>query len=142
VDDGAQVDLQLARDARVRLVLERRDRHDPGVVDEHVDRPQPALDVVEERGEGGEVGDVEPEPDDRVAQLGRGALRPLAVHVADRDPGALGDQGLGDRPPDAPGAAGHDGGLAAQGARMLGHAVSFLLEMTTSQRYRYAPLGR
>ena len=73
VDDRAQVDLELARDARLRLLLERRDRHDPGVVDDDVDRPQPALDVVEEGAEAGEVGHVERQADDRVAELGRGA---------------------------------------------------------------------
>ena len=89
--------------------------------------PEAALDVVEEGGEAGEVGDVERQADDGVAELGGGALRGLAVDVADRDADALGDQRLRDRPPDAPGAAGDDGGLAAQRARLLGHAVPFLL---------------
>ena len=77
-----------------RLLLERRDRHDPGVVDDDVDRAEPALDVVQERAEAREVGDVERQPDDGVAQLRRGALRGLAVDVADRDADALGDQRL------------------------------------------------
>jgi hypothetical protein len=142
VDHRAQVDLQLARDAGLRLLLERRDRHDPGVVDEDVDRAQAALDVVQEGGEAGQVGDVEGEPDDRVAELGGGALRGLAIDVADRHADALGDQRLGDRAPDAPGAAGDDGGLAAQLAGVLGHVASCPPLVTRRQRYRYAPLGR
>ena len=128
-----------------RLLLERRDRHDPGVVDDDVDRPEPALDVVEERGEAGKVGDVERQPDDRVAELGGGALRRLAVDVADRDTHALRDQRLRDRPSYAPRSARDDGSPAAQRARLLGHACQFLLRKRRSvsrERYRYAPLGR
>ena len=53
VDDGVEVELELADRGRVRLLLERADRHDPGVVDDDVDRAELALDPVERGGEGG-----------------------------------------------------------------------------------------
>ena len=56
--------------------------------------PEPPLDVVEEGGEAGEVGDVEVQADDGVAELGGGALGGLAVDVADRDADALADERL------------------------------------------------
>jgi hypothetical protein len=45
----------------VVLLLEGPDRHDPRVVDEDVDRAQPALDLVQEGGEARAIGDVERE---------------------------------------------------------------------------------
>jgi hypothetical protein len=133
VDDRAQVDLELAGDARGRLLLERRDRHDPRVVDEDVDRPEPALDLVQERGEAGEVGHVEVEADHALAELRRRALGGRRVDVPDRDAGALADERLGERPPDPPATARDDGDLAAQRARLLGHAVSSSSEATQRQ---------
>src|SRR3712207_7135523 len=44
---------------RVVLLQERRQRHHPGVVHHHVERPQPVFDLVQERHEALPVGDVE-----------------------------------------------------------------------------------
>ena len=60
VDDGVEVDLEHAGSPSRRPPPSNgADRHDARVVDEHVDRPQPPLDLVEEGGEAGPVGDVE-----------------------------------------------------------------------------------
>ena len=71
---------------------ERAERHDPGVVDQHVERAEPLRDLVEEVGEGVAVGDVELERDRPAAELGRRLLGELLVEVADRDLGALAHQ--------------------------------------------------
>ena len=47
-DDAVDVDVELALDRVVGLVDERRHRHDPGVVDDDVDRAELALGLVEE----------------------------------------------------------------------------------------------
>jgi hypothetical protein len=132
VDDGAQVDLELPRDALRRLVLERRDGHDPGVVDEHVDGPEGPLDLVQEGGEAGEIGHVEVQADGAAAQLRGGALCRLAVDVADRDAHPLAGQRQRERLPDPPATARHYGDLAAQRAWFLGHAFSS--SSTTTRR--------
>jgi hypothetical protein len=59
VDDAVQVDLQLAQREGVVLVLDAGQRHDAGVVDQHVYRPEPLGDLIEERAEPGPVGDVQ-----------------------------------------------------------------------------------
>ena len=46
----------------------------PALLIEDVDRAEPPLDLVEERGEAGAVGDVEGEADRAVAELGGGGL--------------------------------------------------------------------
>ena len=84
------VDLDLApRDGRV-LLRERADGHDPGVVDQHVERAQLALGLVEERGEAVGVGHV-----GGVAGVGAGAGQrggldagQVAVQVGDGDAAA------------------------------------------------------
>jgi uncharacterized protein YlxW (UPF0749 family) len=53
VDHGVEIDLQLARDAGVGLLLQRLQRHDPGVVDEDVERPETLLDLVQELRDAG-----------------------------------------------------------------------------------------
>ena len=47
-DHADQVDLDLAPERVLRLLDERRHRHDPGVVDHHVERAELALGLVEE----------------------------------------------------------------------------------------------
>ena len=116
VDDRAQVEVDLPGDAVGALFHERPDDHDPRVVDEHVERPEPALDLVEEVGEAGVVGDVEPEPDRVAAEVGGRRLRGGAIEVAHGDPRALAGQGLGDRAADAPATAGDGDDLAVQRA--------------------------
>ena len=71
------------RGGRVGLVDERADRHDPGVVDEHVERAQLTLDLVEEGGEALTIGHVERQPDRSAAELGCGLLDQRGVDVAD-----------------------------------------------------------
>jgi hypothetical protein len=76
-----QVDLDdLARN-RVALVDESAQRHDPGVVDQHVHGPELGLDRGQERLEGGGVGDVQRQRE-HVGIRGRGGLE---GKVADRD---------------------------------------------------------
>ena len=82
------------------LVDERPDRHDPGVVDEHVERPEAALNRVEELGEAGAIGDVERQADRVRPEFRRRPLGQRAVDVADRHPRALGDQRGRGRPSD------------------------------------------
>ena len=58
-DHAVDVDRQRAPRQRVGLIDEPTDRKDPGVVDQHIDGPQPVFDVVEEAGERARIGDVE-----------------------------------------------------------------------------------
>jgi hypothetical protein len=67
------------------LVEERPDGHDPGVVDEDVDRADCGLDVVDELLERGPVGDVELEALSRLRERLSSLLRKLLIEVADRD---------------------------------------------------------
>ena len=55
---------------------QRRDRHDPGVVDEHVERAEALLDLVEEGHEAGVVGDVERPGRARARRARRRSARP------------------------------------------------------------------
>ena len=108
------------------LLVERRDRHDPGVVDEDVERAEALLDLVEERGEAGAVGDVEGEADASRRRARPRRPRPRAgVEVADRDDDPLARERTGERLTDAAGAARDDGDLAAQRAGSLGHGVNY-----------------
>jgi hypothetical protein len=93
-DDPVEVDVDHRPRGLVRLLDERADRHDPGVVDDHVDRAELVLGLVEEAAERVTVGDVELEGDGIAAELGRGLLGEVGVDVADRDPGAAADQRL------------------------------------------------
>ena len=73
-DHAVQVDVDHPLGAGVRLVDERADGHDAGVVDQDVERPEPVLDLVEKRAEAGAVGDVERQPNRPVAELVGGPL--------------------------------------------------------------------
>ena len=84
-DDAVEVDVDLAAHRVLALLDERRHRHDPGVVDDHVERAELALGLVEEGGEGGAVGDVERQRDGPAAERRRGLLGQRQVEVADRD---------------------------------------------------------
>src|SRR5262249_22894827 len=91
-DDAVDVDVELALDRIVGLLGERRYRHDPGVVDDDLERAELALGGVEEAGEGAAIGDVKWERDGAAPQLTRRALSQLEVEVADRDAAALAHQ--------------------------------------------------
>jgi len=90
-DDAVEVDVELAPDRLVGLVDQLGHRHDPGVVDHHVDGSQLALGGVEEGGEGAAIGDIEgerhrPSPKTRGRLFGQGE-----VEVSDRHAAALAD---------------------------------------------------
>jgi hypothetical protein len=133
VQDSVEVDLQDPDDRRVVLALERTDGHDPRIVDEDLDGPEPLLDLVEERREAWAVGHVEPQAEGLAARLagdgGRGGL----VHVADRDSAALARQGQRQRSTDATTAAGDDGDPAVERAGLHGHETSYLLQRDVSR---------
>src|SRR3982751_6535861 len=111
---AVQVDVDLAVDRLGALLLERGHRHDPGVVDDGVDRSQLPFGLVEEVGEGGAIGDVERERDGAAAELDRGLLGQLEVEVTDGDAAPLRDQRRGRRLTDPAGTAGDRHDLAAE----------------------------
>ena len=111
-------------DRVVGLLDEGRHRHDPGVVDHHVERPELALGGVEEGGEGAAVGDVERQGDRAAAEAGGRRLGQLQVEVADRDAAALADQRGGGCLADPPGSAGDRHDLASEVLPLLRHASS------------------
>ena len=63
-----QVDVDHPLGHRVGLLDERPDRHDPGVVDQHVERSEALLDLVQEALEARAIGDVERQPDRAAAE--------------------------------------------------------------------------
>src|SRR5438270_9956555 len=87
-----EVDVDHSAGDGMRLVEHGSDRHDPGVVHEHVERADLALDVHDECGEGVRVGDVESARDDIGAERVRRRVDGLLVDVADRDPRATAPQ--------------------------------------------------
>ena len=94
----------------------------PALLIEHVDRAEAVLDAVEEGGEGLALGDVERQADGLAADLAGDLLGQLGVEVADRDLGALADEGFGGGAADASGAAGDGDHLAVDGTwLLLGH---------------------
>jgi hypothetical protein len=93
---------------------EAAERHDPGVVDEAVERPELALGLVEIVGERLAVGDVEGKRDRAAPQLLRGLLGQLGIEVPDRDPATAPDQCRRRRLADPAGAAGDRDHLAVQ----------------------------
>src|SRR5206468_4521230 len=68
-DDRREVDVDDPARRRVLLGLEGPDRHDRRDVDEDVERPETALDLVQERAVGLGVGDVDGATDDLAADL-------------------------------------------------------------------------
>ena len=64
-----EVDVDHACGHCVGLLHERTYRHDPGVVDQHVERAEALLDLVQEVGEAGPVGDVERQTDGPAAEF-------------------------------------------------------------------------
>jgi hypothetical protein len=76
MDDRLQVDRNRASRYRLVLVLDRTSAHDPGVVDEHLERPQPVLGSIEEGSERGVVGHIDADAEG------------VPVEIADCDPGA------------------------------------------------------
>ncbi|CAA9467672.1 MAG: hypothetical protein AVDCRST_MAG38-871 [uncultured Solirubrobacteraceae bacterium] len=116
VDHGMEVELELADGGVVVLGLERAQRHDAGVVDQHVDRPQRRLDVVEGGGERRSVADVEGQRARRLADLGRHRGGRIAVEVEDRHRGALEREVARQGGADAAAGAGDHGDLTGERA--------------------------
>jgi len=77
-----EVDVDHPRRRGIGLGHERADGHDPGVVDQHVQRAEPGLDLIKEIREARAVGDVERERVTALAQLGGGGASRLDVEVA------------------------------------------------------------
>ncbi len=116
------VDVDLAVGDEVGLLEERAELHDPRVVDEHVERAEIRLDAVDERLEGGPVGDVERVALRVRAELRRRGLRGREIEVADRDLHPLAEKVAGGLLADAARAAGDRGDLAGEDAGgLLGH---------------------
>ena len=120
-DHPVEVDVDGAPRGEVVLVEEAADRHDAGVVDEHVQRPELLLGGVEKTGEGVAVGHVEWQRHGTRAELVGGPLRRGEVHVADRDAHAGLQERARGRPPDPARAAGDRGGLSGEDAGRLRH---------------------
>ena len=93
--------------ADVGLFEKRAGRHDAGVVDEHVDRPDFLLDRLDEVRERVAVGHVELECHGRADRSAAAAsIGRLLVEVADHDDRAAGGEVLGRLQADSAGAAG------------------------------------
>ena len=122
-DHAVHVDVDDALGGRVALLDEQAERHDPGVVDQDIERPQPLLDLIEERGEALPVGDVERQADRAGAELGRGLLGELLLDVPDRDARALREQRLGRRAADPASTAGDRNRQPGERAWNLGHVL-------------------
>ncbi len=96
-----QIDVHHAPGSRLRLLRERADRHDAGVVDHDVKRTELRLGLLEEALEAGRVGHVKRESDRAGTKLGCRPPGELGVDVANRDAGALCDQSSCGRATDA-----------------------------------------
>ena len=115
-DDAVEVHLDRRADRLLGLLQERPDRHDAGVVDEHVDvAAAVGAGLVQERGEGLPIGDVQRISRHRPEDGEFGHRRFLQGHVPVPDDHARTalEQGLGRGVPDAPGGTGDRDRLSA-----------------------------
>jgi hypothetical protein len=119
--DAVDVDVDQPGRGRVVLLDEAPQRHDPRVVDEHVDRAQALLDGVDERLEGVAPGHVEREALRVGADLGGGLAGEVDVEIADRDRHALAHEGLRGRLADAARGTGDRRYLPDEDAGLLCH---------------------
>jgi hypothetical protein len=117
-DDAVQVDVDDLLGHLVGLLEHRAERHDAGVVDQHVDRAD-GRDLGEERRPRGRVGDVELGGDDALADLLGDRAGQVGVPVADGDLGALAGEPLGSGAADAAGPARDD---EREGGDVAAHA--------------------
>jgi hypothetical protein len=127
VDHAVDVDVDQAHRGRLVLVEEASQRHDAGVVDEHVERPEALLGGIDEGLERVALGHVELEPGGVGADLGCSLLGELGVEVPDGDLHALAREGLRRRLADAARGAGDGGDLADDDAGLLCHSETCLL---------------
>ena len=113
-DDSMQVDVDHPLSGRVILFGEAAERHDPGIVDQDVERAEALLHLVEEVLERVAARDVELERDRVAADLRRRLLGEVGVEIADRDLRPLTHECLRGRPSDPSGAARDRNDLALQ----------------------------
>ena len=103
VDRGHEPQLDAGAPLRVRQHVQAAGRRAAGVVDQDVDRTEALARGSVEGVDLGQVGEVGPHAQDRVAggrlDRLRGLLGGRAVAGAERHMGALGGEGVGDRPP-------------------------------------------
>ena len=121
------VDVDHAHRGGLVLVDEAAQRHDAGVVDQHVEWPEALLGGIDEGLEGVALGHVELEPGGVGADLGGRLLGELGVEVSDGDLHPLARKGLRRRLADAARGAGDGGDLADEDAGLLCHEEPCLL---------------
>jgi hypothetical protein len=105
----------------VVLVDEAPQGHDPGVVDEHVERAELLFGAVQEGRERRPLGHVQGQGDGPGAELGGGPLGRLEVDVSDRHAHAPPQERGGRGASDAARGARDRGRLAGEDAGLLGH---------------------
>ncbi|GAA0577527.1 hypothetical protein GCM10009099_14120 [Caenispirillum bisanense] len=86
-------------------------RHDAGIVDDHVDAPEPLPRRLGEGGHIGAVGDVQAPGQHRAAEVPGQGLQALRAAGAEGEPGAGAGQGAGDAGTDTAGGAGDEDDL-------------------------------
>ncbi len=142
-DHAVEVDVDLALGRQVVLVDEAADLHDPGVVDQHVERAELALGLVEEGREGLALGHVERQRDGARAELIGGGARGVEVDISDRDLHALAEQRLRGGTADPARSPGDRCGLSGEDAGLLGHVLPpGLLGRAAGGRRKLARRGR
>jgi hypothetical protein len=114
---AVDVDVELAQGGFLRFLLEGAHPHDPGVVDQYVDRPQLGLGGAQEVFEGRCVGDVERQPEQSATGMRADGtsrlLGKIRVEIADRHGGSgCGEPGCDGTPDSAarPGDRDHSAG--------------------------------
>ncbi len=118
-----EVDIDHPLRRQIVLVDEPAERHDPGVVDEHIQGAELLLGAVQERRKRIPVGHIQREGH-RVGgapNLLGGLLGGAEVHVADRHLHPLAQERLRGGPADAACTTGDRSGLTGEDARLLGH---------------------
>src|SRR5690606_4896848 len=137
VRDAGEVDGDDALPDLVRELAHPAVDVDPGVVDEHVDRAEPALGLGEQIVDLGAGRDVDRYRDRLVTallQFRNDVVSGLIRQVGDRDAGALSGELACDGTADALGRAGDDRGAPFEGTR--GHGAPFRPTCSTTGRRR------
>jgi len=112
VDDAVEIDAEHPLPIRVRALLERLEGGHPGVVAEHVRRPEALVDVLGERLDGTPVDHIRRAGQRLAAQrekLGADLLGRVLVDVRDRDPHSRVREGQRHPTTNAAATARHDG---------------------------------
>ena len=116
-----EIDIDHPPRRSVLLVDEAAHLHDPRVVDQYLQRAELLLGAVQERGEGGPVGDVERQRHGTGADLCGGMPRGGQVEIADRNPHARAGEHARGRATDAACASGDSDGLSSQYPKLPCH---------------------